>query len=104
MLVTVGASASGSRRNWYQRAPSRVRVELLLRYLREALKQRIGESPKVEGYRSGYLPNERRAVERGLPDGRIRGVLATNALELGIDIGGLDAAVLTGYPGTLASA
>ena len=85
-------------------APSRVRVELLLRYLREALKQRVGEPPKVEGYRSGYLPNERRAVERGLRDGRIRGVVATNALELGIDIGGLDAAVLTGYPGTLASA
>jgi DEAD/DEAH box helicase domain-containing protein len=85
-------------------APSRVRVELLLRYLREALRQRIGEPPKVEGYRGGYLPNERRAVERGLRDGRIRGVVATNALELGVDIGGLDAAVLTGYPGTLASA
>jgi DEAD/DEAH box helicase domain-containing protein len=85
-------------------APSRVRVELLLRYLREALKQRVGEPPKVEGYRGGYLPNERRAVERGLREGRIRGVVATNALELGVDIGGLDAAVLTGYPGTLASA
>jgi DEAD/DEAH box helicase domain-containing protein len=85
-------------------APSRVRVELLLRYLRESLKQRIGDPPKVEGYRSGYLPNERRAVERGLREGRIRGVVATNALELGIDIGGLDAAVLTGFPGTLASA
>jgi DEAD/DEAH box helicase domain-containing protein len=85
-------------------APSRVRVELLLRYLREALKQRVGEPPKVEGYRSGYLPNERRAIERGLREGRIRGVVATNALELGVDIGGLDAAVLTGYPGTLASA
>jgi DEAD/DEAH box helicase domain-containing protein len=85
-------------------APSRVRVELLLRYLRESLKQRIGDPPKVEGYRGGYLPNERRAVERGLREGRIRGVVATNALELGIDIGGLDAAVLTGFPGTLASA
>src|SRR6185295_8151731 len=85
-------------------APSRVRVELLLRYLRESLKQRVGEPPKVEGYRSGYLPNERRAVERGLREGCIRGVVATNALELGVDIGGLDAAVLTGYPGTLASA
>ncbi|MEX2226071.1 MAG: Zn-binding domain-containing protein [Dehalococcoidia bacterium] len=85
-------------------APSRVRVELLLRYLRESLKQRIGEAPKVEGYRSGYLPNERRAIESGLREGRIRGVVATNALELGIDIGSLDAAVLTGYPGTLASA
>jgi DEAD/DEAH box helicase domain-containing protein len=85
-------------------APSRVRVELLLRYLREALTRRIGAPPTIEGYRGGYLPNERRAVERGLRDGRIRGVVATNALELGIDIGGLDAAVLTGYPGTLASA
>jgi DEAD/DEAH box helicase domain-containing protein len=85
-------------------APSRVRVELLLRYLREALKQRPGAPPAVEGYRSGYLPNERRAIERGLREGRIRGVVATNALELGVDIGGLDASVLTGYPGTLASA
>jgi DEAD/DEAH box helicase domain-containing protein len=85
-------------------APSRVRVELLLRYLRESLSQRVGDAPLVEGYRGGYLPNERRAVERGLREGRIRGVVATNALELGVDIGGLDAAVLTGYPGTLASA
>jgi len=85
-------------------APSRVRVELLLRHLRESLKQRVGDPPLVEGYRGGYLPNERRAVEQGLREGRIRGVVATNALELGVDIGGLDAAVLSGYPGTLASA
>ncbi|MBI2723800.1 MAG: DEAD/DEAH box helicase [Chloroflexi bacterium] len=93
-------------------APSRVRVELLLRYLREDLRQspdgRMHQNgagpPKVEGYRSGYLPNERRAIERGLRAGQIRGVVATNALELGVNIGGLDAAVLTGYPGTLASA
>ena len=85
-------------------APSRVRVELLLRYLREAVPGRIGEPPKVHGYRGGYLPKERRAVEQGLRSGDILGVVSTNALELGIDIGTLEAAVLTGYPGSLASA
>jgi len=85
-------------------APSRVRVELLLRYLREALPRRAGEAELVEGYRGGYLPSERRAVERGLREGSILGVVSTNALELGIDIGSLEAAVLTGYPGTLSSA
>ena len=85
-------------------APSRVRVELLLRYLRDALKLRVGEEEKVEGYRGGYLPSERRAVERGLREGKIRCVVSTNALELGIDVGSLDASILTGYPGSLASA
>jgi len=85
-------------------APSRVRVELLLRYLRAEMRRRPGEPERVEGYRGGYLPSERRAVERGLREGRILGVVSTNALELGIDIGGLDASILTGFPGSLASA
>jgi DEAD/DEAH box helicase domain-containing protein len=84
-------------------APSRVRVELLLTYLRDSLRNKPGDSERVTGYRGGYLPNERRNVERGLRDGSIRGVVATNALELGIDIGGLGASVVMGYPGQLAS-
>ncbi len=84
-------------------APSRTRVELLLTYLRESLRSKPGDAERVAGYRGGYLPNERRDVEKGLRDGSIRGVVATNALELGIDIGGLGASVITGYPGALAS-
>ena len=84
-------------------APSRVRVELLLTYLRESLRNKPGDGERIAGYRGGYLPNERRAIERGLRDGSVRGVVATNALELGIDIGGMGASVVMGYPGSLAS-
>jgi DEAD/DEAH box helicase domain-containing protein len=82
---------------------SRSGVELLLSYLRQLHPGRPGGSEPVRGYRGGYLPLERRAIEAGLRSGSVRAVVATNALELGVDIGGLDAAVLVGYPGTLAS-
>ncbi len=82
---------------------SRVSTELLLTYLRARFPQPQWPPDLVRGYRGGYLPSERRAIERGLRDGSVRGVVSTNALELGIDIGALQAAVLIGYPGTVAS-
>ncbi|HEY81405.1 MAG TPA: DEAD/DEAH box helicase [Caldilineae bacterium] len=85
-------------------ARSRMTAELLLTYLREGLERKGVRDVVVRGYRGGYLPRERRAIERGLREGAIHGVVATNALELGVDIGQLGAAVLTGFPGTIASA
>jgi DEAD/DEAH box helicase domain-containing protein len=85
-------------------ARSRVRVEILTTYLKEELTKRKVSPELVRGYRGGYLPNERREIERGLRSGEIMGVVSTNALELGIDIGGLDVAILSGYPGGIASA
>ncbi len=85
-------------------ARARLTTEVLLTYLRDGAEP-LGIDPQtIRGYRGGYLAEERRAIERGLRDGSVRGVVATNALELGVDIGQLGAAVLAGYPGTIASA
>src|SRR6202050_3022619 len=84
-------------------ANSRLHTEVLLTYLQQAHRPQPGQSEPVRGYRGGYLPGERREIERGLREGRVRGVVATNALELGIDVGSLDAAVMAGYAGSIAS-
>jgi DEAD/DEAH box helicase domain-containing protein len=84
-------------------ANSRLNTEILLTYLQQANPHPLGKPETIRGYRGGYLPNERREIERGLRDGRIRGVVSTSALELGIDVGSLDAVVMAGYPGTIAA-
>src|SRR4026207_1007561 len=95
-------------------ARSRRSVEIILKYLQEspspngrlrsAPQEEVRGEGEIRGYRSGYLPHQRREIEKGLRDGSVKTVVATNALELGIDIGGLGAAALVGYPGTVASA
>jgi DEAD/DEAH box helicase domain-containing protein len=87
-------------------ARSRRSVEILLKYLQETTvdtRLMAGGGEPIRGYRSGYLPGQRREIEKGLRSGQTRLVVATNALELGIDIGGLEAALLVGYPGSIAS-
>ena len=84
-------------------AQSRLVTEILTRYLKDTIQGPPGADDAVRGYRGGYLPNRRREIEKGLRDGDVRAVVATSALELGIDIGALDVAVLAGYPGTIAA-
>ena len=83
---------------------TRQAAELIHRYVQDDLRERnspLAES--VRAYRGGYLPNERRQIEQDLFSGNLRGVAATNALEMGVDIGSLDVAILVNYPGTIAS-
>jgi DEAD/DEAH box helicase domain-containing protein len=93
-------------------ARTRQTVELILSYLRAGAGSVDPESERwarrqapdaIRGYRSGYLPRQRREIERGLREGRVRAVVSTSALELGMDIGGMGAAVLAGYPGSIAA-
>jgi DEAD/DEAH box helicase domain-containing protein len=82
---------------------SRNQIEVMLKYVRDRLLADKIDPELIQGYRSGYLPETRRRIEEGLRSGAVRCVVATNALELGIDIGSLQAVVCAGYPGSIAS-
>ena len=84
---------------------SRIRTELISSYINKRLENIFTDNSRirVEAYRGGYLPSERREIERGMRDGSIQGIVSTNALELGIDIGGLDASIMAGFPGSISS-
>jgi len=81
-------------------ARSRLNTEVILSYLKKWMPQRAS---RIAGYRGGYLPNERRDIEQGIKSGEIVGIVSTNALELGIDIGSLDVSIMAGYPGSVSS-
>jgi DEAD/DEAH box helicase domain-containing protein len=83
-------------------AQSRLMVEVLTKYLKDAFDRDPRHPARVAAYRGGYLPGERRSMEKQLREGRIDCVISTSALELGVDIGSLDICVLNGYPGTIA--
>jgi len=82
---------------------SRLNVEVLTRYLKDKFEKNLKDKDTIRGYRGGYLPKLRREIEKGLREKKVRAVVSTNALELGIDIGDLDVCIIAGYPGTIAS-
>ena len=82
---------------------ARLITEILVKYLKSDFERNVNQKGVIRGYRGGYLPAKRREIEKGLKSGEIRGVVSTNALELGIDIGSLDGVVLASYPGTISS-
>ena len=84
-------------------AGSRLQVEVITKYLKDAFDRDPRRPPQILAYRGGYLPSERRAAERALRAGEIGVVVSTSALELGVDIGSLDVAILNGYPGSVAA-
>ena len=84
-------------------AQSRTMVEVLTKYLKDVFDSDPRLPARIRAYRGGYLPTERREAERAMRDGRVDGIISTSALELGVDIGSLDAVVLNGYPGSIAA-
>ncbi|HET6782783.1 MAG TPA: DEAD/DEAH box helicase [Pseudoxanthomonas sp.] len=84
-------------------AQTRLMVEVLTKYLKDVFDHDPRKPPRIRAYRGGYLPTERREAERAMRAGSIDGIIATSALELGVDIGSLDVVVLNGYPGTVAA-
>lgn len=93
--VLASMCASGERTMVFCR--SRAATELVVRYARK--QSDITTAPLIESYRGGYAPKERRQIEKALYSGKTLGLATTSAMELGVDIGGLDAVVLNGYPG-----
>lgn len=84
-------------------AQSRIMVEVITKYLKDVFDHDPRKPPRIRAYRGGYLPTERREVERSMRAGDIDGIVATSALELGVDVGALDVVVCNGYPGSIAA-
>ncbi len=84
-------------------AQSRIMVEVITKYLKDVFDHDPRKPPRIRAYRGGYLPTERREVERSMRAGCIDGIVSTSALELGVDVGALDVVLCNGYPGSIAA-